>query len=383
MRVVVASKLTDADKALIEELWSLGLPQRAIGREVKRSPTTVRGYLKVLRRPAAPVRKRSPMHLSTAEREDISRGLAAGESLRAIASRLGRAPSTIAREVNRNGGRGRYRAVAADEAAWRRAKRPKDQKLAGSELLRWLVEAALERRWSPEQVAGWLRRSFPDRPELRVSHETIYQSLYVQARGALRKDLTAQLRRRRVTRKPRGHSTYNGQGRLRGTLNISERPAEVEDRAVPGHWEGDLIFGKGMTAVATLVERHSRYLMLIALPDGHRSELVADALAAHITRLPELLRRSLTWDQGKEMAAHARFSVETGLPVYFCDPHSPWQRGSNENTNGLLRQYFPKRTTLAGYSQDDLDAIAAELNGRPRQTLDWMKPSEALDLALR
>lgn len=289
----------------------------------------------------------------------------------------------MAREVTGNGGRDGYRAVTADESAWRRAKRPKEQKLARSELLRWLVEAALERRWSPQQVAGWLRRSFPDRPELWVSHETIYQSLYVQARGALRKELTAQLRRRHVTRKPRGHSTYNGQGQLRGTLNISERPPEAEDRAVPGHWDGDLLFGKGMTAVATLVERQSRYLMLIALPEGHRAELVADALAAHITRLPELLRKSLTWDQGKEMAAHARFSVETGLPVYFCDPRSPWQRGSNENTNGLLRQYFPKRTSLAGYSQDDLDAIAAELNGRPRQTLDWMKPSEALDLALR
>jgi IS30 family transposase len=379
----VASKLTDAEKALIEELWSLGLPERVIGREVGRPHSTVRGYVKVIRRPAPAPRKRSSLRLSLVEREDISRGLAAGESLRAIAARLGRAPSTVAREVAGNGGRNGYRAVAADEEAWRRAKRPKEQKLARSELLRWLVEAAIERRWSPEQIAGWLRRSFPDRPELQVSHETIYQSLYVQARGALRKELTAQLRRRRVTRKPRGHSTYNGQGRLRGTLNISERPAEAEDRAVPGHWEGDLIFGTGMTAVATLVERQSRYLMLIALPDGHRAELVADALATHITRLPELLRRSLTWDQGKEMAAHARFSVETGVPVYFCDPHSPWQRGSNENTNGLLRQYFPKRTSLAGYSQDDLDAIAAELNGRPRQTLDWVKPSEALDHALR
>jgi IS30 family transposase len=379
----VASKLSEAEKALIEELWSLGLPERGIGREVGRPHSTVRGYVKVLRRPAPTPRSRSPLRLSLAEREDISRGLAAGESLRAIAARLGRAPSTVAREVAGNGGRGSYRAVTADGAAWRRAKRPKEQKLAGSELLRWLVEAALERRWSPQQVAGWLRRAFPDRPELWVSHETIYQSLYVQARGALRKELTAQLRRRHVTRKPRGHSTYNGQGQLRGTLNISERPPEVEDRAVPGHWEGDLLFGKGMTAVATLVERQSRYLMLIALPEGHRAELVADALAAHITRLPELLRKSLTWDQGKEMAAHARFSVETGLPVYFCDPRSPWQRGSNENTNGLLRQYFPKRTSLAGYSQHDLDAIAAELNGRPRQTLGWMKPSEALDLALR
>jgi IS30 family transposase len=379
----VASKLTEAQKALIAELWSLGLPERAIAREVGRAHSTVRGYVKVLRRPASQPRRRSPLRLSLGEREDISRGLAAGDSFRAIASRLGRAPSTISREVAGNGGRQRYRAVVADEAAWLRAKRPKEQKLVGSELLRWLVEAALERRWSPQQVAGWLRRSFPDRPELQVSHETIYQSLYVQARGALRKELTGYLRRRQATRKPRGHSSYNGQGQLRGTLNISERPADVEDRAVPGHWEGDLLFGKGMSAVATLVERQSRYLMLIALPDGHRADLVADALAAHITRLPDQLRKSLTWDQGKEMAAHARFSIETGLPVYFCDPRSPWQRGSNENTNGLLRQYFPKRSDLRPFSQDDLDAIATELNGRPRQTLGWMKPSEALDLALR
>jgi IS30 family transposase len=216
-----------------------------------------------------------------------------------------------------------------------------------------------------------------------VSHETIYQSLYVQARGALRKELTSHLRRPRTTRRPRGHSTFNGQGQLRGVVNISERPAEAEDRAVPGHWEGDLLFGKGMTAVATLVERQTRYLMLVALPDGHRADLVADALAERIVGLPDELRRSLTWDQGKEMAAHARFSVETGLPVYFCDPRSPWQRGSNENTNGLLRQYFPKRTSLAPFSQADLDAVAAELNGRPRQTLGWLKPSEALDQALR
>jgi IS30 family transposase len=379
----VASKLTEAEKAQIAELWAAGLPERMIGREVGRPHSTVRGYVKVLRRPPAPVRRRSPLRLSLAEREDISRGLAAGESLRAIAGRLGRATSTVSREVVANGGRHYYRAVTANEAAWRRALRPKEPKLARSELLRWLVEAALERRWSPQQTAGWLRRSFPDRPELWVSHETIYQSLYVQARGALRKELTAYLRRRQTNRKPRGHSTYNGQGQLRGVLNISERPAEAQDRAVPGHWEGDLLFGKHMTAVATLVERQSRHLMLIALPDGHRAELVADALAQNITRLPDQLRKSLTWDQGKEMAAHARFSVETGLPVYFCDPRSPWQRGSNENTNGLLRQYFPKRTSLAPYSQDDLDAIAAELNGRPRQTLGWMKPSEALDLALR
>jgi IS30 family transposase len=218
---------------------------------------------------------------------------------------------------------------------------------------------------------------------MRVSHETIYLSLYVQTRGALRKELTRSLRRGHTTRRPRGHSISNGQGQLRGTLHISQRPAEVEDRAVPGHWEGDLLYGKRMTAIATLVERHSRFVMLVELPNGHSAEVVADALARHITALPQQLRRSLAWDQSKEMAAHARFSVATGVPVYFCDPRSPWQRGSNENTNGLLRQYCPKRSDLAPFSQADLDAVAAELNGRPRQTLGWMTPSQALDRALR
>jgi IS30 family transposase len=261
-------------------------------------------------------------------------------------------------------------------------RRPKASKLAVHAELRAVVEAKLEKRWSPEQIAGWLVEEFPDDPEMRVSHETIYLSLFVQSRGALRKELTRHLRTGRVNRRPLGHSVMNGQGRLRGTVNISERPAEADDRAVPGHWEGDLIFGKGMSAVATLVERHSRFVMLIALPNGHTADVVADALAAKIVELPVQLRRSLTWDQGKEMAQHARFSVETGLPVYFCDPRSPWQRGSNENTNGLLRQYFPKRSDLRPFSQADLDAVAAELNDRPRQTLGWRSPSRALDEAV-
>ena len=245
------------------------------------------------------------------------------------------------------------------------------------------MEAKLELRWSPQQISGWLVEEFPDDPEIRVSHETIYLSLFVQSRGALRKELTRYLRSRHTTRRPRGHSVMNGQGQLRGTLNIRERPAEANDRAVPGHWEGDLLFGKRMRAIATLVERKSRFVMLIALPDGHAADIVADALAAKITELPEHLRRSITWDQGKEMAAHARFSIKTGVPVYFCDPRSPWQRGSNENTNGLLRQYFPKRSDLTVHSQADLDRVAAELNDRPRQTLQWRSPSQALDEALR
>jgi IS30 family transposase len=245
-----------------------------------------------------------------------------------------------------------------------------------------VVEAKLELRWSPQQISGWLVAEFPDDPEMRVSHETIYVSLFVQSRGALRKELTRSLRSRHTTRRPRGHSVMNGQGQLRATLNIRERPADANDRAVPGHWEGDLLFGKRMRAMATLVERTTRFVMLIALPNGHAADVVADALAAKIIELPDQLRRSLTWDQGKEMADHARFTITTGVQVYFCDPRSPWQRGSNENTNGLLRQYFPKRSEIAHYTQADLDTVAAELNGRPRQTLGWRSPSQALDQAL-
>jgi IS30 family transposase len=262
-------------------------------------------------------------------------------------------------------------------------RRPKAAKLAQCRRLRTVVESKLELRWSPEQISGWLELAYPHDPEMRVSHETIYLSLYVQSRGALRKELAHSLRRGHTSRRPRGHSVMNGQGQLGGTINIRERPAEANDRAIPGHWEGDLLMGKRMHAMATLVERNTRYLMLIALPDGHRADQVADALATQILTLPRQLRRSLTWDQGKEMADHARFTIDTGVQIYFCDPRSPWQRGSNENTNGLLRQYFPKRSEIAHYTQADLDAVAAELNGRPRQTLGWLTPSQALDAALR
>jgi transposase, IS30 family len=321
--------------------------------------------------------------LSLVEREEISRGLASGESLRTIAALLGRAPSTISREVTANGGRRGYRALPADRRAVRHMRRPKPAKLATCGRLRRIVESKLELRWSPQQISGWLEREYPTDPEMRVSHETIYLSLYVQSRGALRKELTRFLRRGHGTRRPRGHRVMNGQGQLGGTINIRERPAEANDRAVPGHWEGDLLMGKRMHAMATLVERKSRFVMLVALPHGHAADVVANALTQRIRTMPEQLRRSLTWDQGKEMADHARFTIDTGVHVYFCDPRSPWQRGSNENTNGLLRQYFPKRSEIAHYNQDDLDAVAAELNGRPRQTLAWMTPSQALDAALR
>ena len=379
----MVERLSEREKEEIVRLSAMGLPSRLIGQQIGRHHRTVWGHLQRLRRPTPAEPIRSRLRLSLREREEISRGLAAGESRGSIARRLGRSPSTIAREVTRNGEARRYRACTADRAAFARARRPKVAKLAACPRLRAVVESKLEVRWSPQQISGWLVGEFPDDPEMRVSHETIYLSLFVQARGALRKELTRFLRSRHTTRRPRGHSVMNGQGQLRATLNIRERPAEANDRAVPGHWEGDLLMGKRMHAMATLVERTSRFVMLVALPDGHSADVVADALASKITELPEQLRRSLTWDQGKEMAAHARFTIDTDVPVYFCDPRSPWQRGSNENTNGLLRQYFPKRSEIAHYTQADLDAVAAELNGRPRQTLGWRSPSQALDEALR
>ena len=361
-------RLSELEKWRIAELSAQGLPSRVIGKEIGRAHRTVWGEIARSRRPVVPEPVRSRLRLSLAEREEVSRGLAGGESLRSIARRLGRSPSTISREVVTNGGRRRYRACRADKAAVRRARRPKLSKLESCARLRSAVEAKLELRWSPAQISGWLVEEFPDDPEMRVSHETIYVSLFVQARGALRKELTRYLRSGHTNRRPRGHTVMNGQGQLRGTLNIRERPAEADDRAVPGHWEGDLLMGKRMHAMATLVERKTRFVMLIALPNGHAADVVADALANKIVELPEQLRRSLTWDQGKEMAAHAQFTVKTGVPVYFCDPRSPWQRGSNENTNGLLRQYFPKRTEIAHYTQAELDHVAAELNGRPAST---------------
>jgi len=376
-------RLSEREKEEIVRLSAMGLPSRLIGQQIGRHHRTVWGHLQRLRRPTPAEPIRSRLRLSLREREEISRGLAAGESRGSIARRLGRSPSTIAREVTRNGEARRYRACTADRAAFARARRPKVAKVAACPRVRAVVESKLEVRWSPQQISGWLVGEFPDDPEMRVSHETIYLSLFVQARGALRKELTRFLRSRHTTRRPRGHSVMNGQGQLRATLNIRERPAEANDRAVPGHWEGDLLMGKRMHAMATLVERTSRFVMLVALPDGHSADVVADALATKITELPDQLRRSLTWDQGKEMAAHARFTIDTDVPVYFCDPRSPWQRGSNENTNGLLRQYFPKRSEIADYTQADLDAVAAELNDRPRQTLGWRSPSQALDEALR
>jgi IS30 family transposase len=310
--------------------------------------------------------------------------LAAGLSFRKIGDRLQRAVSTISREVNLNGGRAKYRALAADRAAWARTARPKPCKLAMHSRLRVIVEDKLRRRWSPQQISGWLARTYANDPEMQVSHESIYRTLFVQSRGALRRELTRYLRTGRVLRRPKGVRLPDGRGGRPNTLHISARPAEAADRAVPGHWEGDLIFGKNMSPVATLVERSTRYLLLVALPRGdHQADAVADALAAAITRLPTHLAKSLTWDLGHEMAEHQRFTNATGMTVYFCDPKSPWQRGSNENTNGLLRQYLPRRLNFRELTQDHFDAIAAELNDRPRQTLGFQTPSEALAEVLR
>ncbi len=317
--------------------------------------------------------------LSFQEREEIALGRAAGETIRVIARRLGRSPSTVSRELRRNADReGAYRATAAHALAWERASRPKPAKLATNLALRERVQDDLGRRYSPEQISGRLRRQFPDDPQMRVSPETIYQSLYVQSRGALRRELARRLRTGRSLRKP-GQRADQRKNRIPDPVNIAERPPEADDRAVPGHWEGDLLIGKrNATAIATLVERTTGYAMLVSLPDGYKPEHVAPALAAKIQTLPEALRRSLTWDQGPEMRDWKQIRVDAEIDVFFCDPHAPWQRGSNENTNGLLRQYFPKGTSFATVTEGDLDRVADELNDRPRKRLDFAKPTEEL-----
>src|SRR5215210_6396473 len=327
-------------------------------------------------------RCRAARWLSVAEREEIRAGLVAGWSLAEIGRRLGRPTSTVAREVTRNGGRDRYLAWVAERRAGELCRRPKPSKLAVAGELREFVIAGLQQRWSPQQIAARLRSEFADRPEMRVSHETIYQSLFIQARGQFRKDLTAYLRSARSKRQPRRDNTARPHG-ISGMISISQRPAEAADRAVPGHWEGDLIMGAyNRSAIATLVERSTRYVLLARLEGRHDAATTCAALTATIRRLPTQLRRSLTWDQGREMADHAHFTIATDVAVYFCDPHSPWRRGSNENTNGLLRQYFPKSTDLSGYHRDYLDFVATQLNRRPRKRLSWRTPAEELDRLL-
>jgi IS30 family transposase len=320
--------------------------------------------------------------LCVRERDEILKGICEGAPASLIAARLGRHRSVVSREIERNGGREGYRVHAAQERAVSQALRPKVCKLAADRLLHDEVAAGLAMKWSPQQIAGRLVEDHPADLRMRVSHETIYQTLYLQARGELRTELKVALRQGRTQRRPHG-STRIKQARISGMVNISERPAEADDRAVPGHWEGDLIIGKGgKSQVATLVERRTRFLMLVRIPHDRTADRVASRLSAHVSELPELLKRSLTWDQGVEMAGHARFSVNTDVPVYFCDPHSPWQRGSNENTNGLIRQYLPKGTDLSCYTQEQLNGIAASLNERPRQTLKFRTPAEELNKLL-
>ena len=323
--------------------------------------------------------RESGRYLSMAEREEIALGRAAGQGVAQIAARLGRPRCTIYRELDRNTGAGGYRASLAQQRAERRRRRPKVAKIAASPRLRAEVQARLAKRWSPRQIAVTLKADFPGDGGMHVSHETIYQALYVQGRGALRRELAACLRTGRALRKPRRKETGPRRGQIPGMVMISERPPEAADRAVPGHWEGDLIMGKGnASAIGTLVERSTRYCLLLYLPHGHDAAAVRDQMIPAIQSLPAMLRRSMTWDQGKEMTLHAQITAATDMPIYFCDPHSPWQRGSNENTNGLLRQYFPKGTSLARHTHADLQAIALELNDRPRETLGWRSPAQAL-----
>jgi IS30 family transposase len=384
-RTPAGNRLSHRDRLEILERVCAGESQLQIAALLGTTERTVRRAL--ARSGGAPTRRsrrrpRPALRLSLSEREEIRAGIAAGESFRAIARRIGRAPSTISREVGGAAGRQRYRATRADDRACLAALRPKPTKLAQRPRLRQAVCALLERRCSPQQISARLRLEHPDDPEMQIAAETIYQSLYVQSRGRLRQDLTRYLRSGRAQRKPRRPA--GRQGRIKAMVSISERPAEVRDRAVPGHWEGDLIVGKANRSyIGTLVERQTRYLLLAYLGGDATTETVTAEIAAQIVRLPAQLRRSLTWDQGREMARHVEFTVATGVRVYFCDPHSPWQRGSNENTNGLLRQYFPKGTDLAVHDQAELDRVAAELNGRPRQTLGWLTPAEKMAELLR
>jgi IS30 family transposase len=357
--------------------WQRGERVGTIARALGVTHTAVGKRLRRLGGLAPGARYRAPRHLRSDERETISRGLAAGQGFAAIARTLGRPTSAVSREVGRNGGRRAYRAGPADRAAWRRARRPKACRLATRPRLRRLVARHLERRWSPEQIAAWLKQTYPDTPDLHVSHETIYRTLFVQSRGVFRRELVQHLRRGARLRRPRAADGAAPTGPLADAVSIRERPATVEDRAVPGHWEGDLLLGTIDTQIATLVERQSRYVMLTRLPTKS-APAVADRLARQIRGLPAALRQSLTWDRGRELAAHRQFTVATDVQVYFCDPHSPWQRGSNENTNGLLRQYFPRGTDLSRYSQAQLNRIARELNERPRKTLGWATPAAKL-----
>jgi IS30 family transposase len=367
---------TETDKALMWDRWQKGESLQTIAQLFDRSHGSIAGILSRTGGIRPPERIRSECTLNLSEREEISRGIVAGQSIRSIAVKLSRSPSTVSREINRNGGKLCYRANEADQAAWDRSQRPKTCKLVQHRALARMVAIKLKKLWSPVQIAGWLKLMHPNDENLQVSHETIYRSLFIQARGALKKELVAHLRRTRVMRRSRHHTQKTADhGRITNTVSISERPASVEDRAVPGHWEGDLISGSNNSHMATLVERHTRYVILAKL-NGKDTETVINALIKQAHKLPGELYKSLTWDRGTEMADHQRFTLATNIAVYFCDPQNPWQRGSNENTNGLLRQYFPKGTDLSVHSQAKLNAVARQLNERPRKTLEFHTPAE-------
>ena len=369
-------KYTAAQKAEMWDRWQRGESMTSIGRVFDRPSSSIYNHLSSSGGIRPPSQRRSQLALTLSEREEISRGIASHLSLRTIAAQLGRSPSTVSREINRNGGLEHYRANQADKATWDRAHRPKPCKLAGSPLLRGIVARKLKSNWSPEQISGWLKRTYPRNENFQVSHETIYRSLFIQTRGVLKKELQLYLRTQRAIRRSK-HATLkrDGLGQITNAVSIRERPASVEDRAVPGHWEGDLIEGSNNSYIATLVERHSRYVMLAKVVRKD-TKTVISALIKQSKKLPTELYKSLTWDRGKEMADHRRFTLATNIDVYFCDPSSPWQRGSNENTNRLLRQYFPKGTDLSVHSQAKLSAVARQLNERPRKTLKYETPAD-------
>ena len=370
--------LSAAQKGDMWRRWKAGQSLHEIGRAFGKEHSSIRCLVSRYGGFVPAVRRRSLLALTLREREEISRGLVSGSSIRTIAKGLDRAVSTVSREVARHGGRSVYRANQADSEAWESALRPKRCLLSIHVKLRKIVASKLILDWSPEQISGWLKTQYPDDESLRVSHETIYRSLFIQARGALKKELLDHLRsKRRIRRSQHSHIFKDGRGQIPEAISIRERPAEVEDRAIPGHWEGDLLRGSGNSHIATLVERHSRFVMLIKVASRDTAEVVG-ALSKHVRKLPTALRRSLTWDRGLEMAKHKEFTVATDVKVYFCDPQSPWQRGSNENTNGLLRQYFPKNADLTDYSQSDLNKVALRLNQRPRQTLGFQTPASKL-----
>src|SRR6202167_1625697 len=368
------STVSDTQRVELWRRYRAGETVRSIAQALAQRPTNLYRVLEATGGIVPAQRSRSSRVLSFGEREEISRGIASGDTFRAIARSLNRAVSTVSQEVARHGGRRRYRAAQADWAAWESARRPKLCLLAKNRELQRIVAVKLKQDWSPQQVAGWLRDQYPENPELWVSHETIYRSLFVQARGALKKELIGHLRSKRGMRRPR-HAVDGRMGeRIADAVSISQRPAEVEDRAVPGHWEGDLVEGARGTFIATLVERRSRFVVLVKLAEKRTDEVV-DALIKAVRSLPAALRKSLTWDRGSELTQHVRFTVATDVKVYFCDPYSPWQRGSNENTNGLLRQYYPKGMDLSGITQAQLDGVARKLNNRPRETLNWKTPA--------